>query len=172
PSSSSPGRCRRVSWPSRWSHTLRRTRLRASFTGPRATPISRRSSAPHGSGTVRIRMDMAISNTRPLHRLFAYSRPYRGRLVWAFGGMLVYAVGSAGLPALIKLIIDKVLPEQQYVMFTAWMIIGLFLLKGIGSYVSSYLMADVGQRVVTDLRSALFRHILGQSAGFFSHGAT
>ncbi len=117
-------------------------------------------------------MDMAISNTRPLHRLFAYSRPYRGRLVWAFGGMLVYAVGSAGLPALIKLIIDKVLPEQQYVMFTAWMIIGLFLLKGIGSYVSSYLMADVGQRVVTDLRSALFRHILGQSAGFFSHGAT
>src|SRR5437899_5506842 len=33
-------------------------------------------------------------------------------------------------------------------------------------------MADVGQRVVMDLRNALYRHILGQSAGFFAHGAT
>src|SRR5437667_8320776 len=33
-------------------------------------------------------------------------------------------------------------------------------------------MADVGQRVVRDLRNALYRHILGQSAGFFAHGAT
>ena len=48
----------------------------------------------------------------------------------------------------------------------------MYLLKGIGSYVSSYLMADVGQRVVMDLRNALYRHILGQSAGFFAHGAT
>ena len=33
-------------------------------------------------------------------------------------------------------------------------------------------MADVGQRVVMDLRNELFRHILGQSAGFFAQGAT
>ncbi len=33
-------------------------------------------------------------------------------------------------------------------------------------------MADVGQRVVMDLRNALYRHILDQSAGFFAHGAT
>src|SRR3979409_497457 len=33
-------------------------------------------------------------------------------------------------------------------------------------------MADVGQRVVMDLRNALYRHILNQSAGFFAHGAT
>ena len=108
----------------------------------------------------------------PLQRLFAYSRPYRGRLGWAFVGMLVYAAGTAGLPVLIKLVINDVLPKQQYLFFTAWAIIILYLLKGIGSYVSSYLMADVGQRVVTDLRNALFRHILGQSAGFFAHGAT
>jgi subfamily B ATP-binding cassette protein MsbA len=120
----------------------------------------------------RIRTDMATNSLSPLKRLFGYARPYRGRLAWAIVGMLVYAVGSAGLPALIKLIIDKVLPDQQYLLFTAWTIIGLYLLKGIGSYVSSYLMADVGQRTVMDLRNALFRHILGQSAGFFAHGAT
>src|SRR4029078_8169273 len=43
-----------------------------------------------------------------------------------------------------------------------------FFLKGIGSYASSYLMADVGQRVVMDLRNALYSHILKQSAKFFA----
>jgi subfamily B ATP-binding cassette protein MsbA len=33
-------------------------------------------------------------------------------------------------------------------------------------------MADVGQRVVTDLRNGLYRHILGQSAGFFAQRTT
>src|SRR5262245_17658540 len=107
-----------------------------------------------------------------LKRLFGYARPHRRRLVYAFVGMLIYAVGSAGLPVLIKFIIDDVLPKQQYVGLVAWTIIGLYFLKGLGSYGSSYLMADVGQRVVMDLRNQLFRHILDQSAGFFAHGAT
>ena len=42
--------------------------------------------------------------------------------------------------------------------------------KGVGAYFSTYLMTDVGQRVVRDLRNQLFRHILDQSAGFFAHG--
>src|SRR5439155_5460557 len=67
---------------------------------------------------------------------------------------------------------DSVLPKQEQLAFTVWGIVGAYVLKGIGSYVSSYLMADIGQRVVMDLRNALYRHILGQSAGFFAHGAT
>ncbi|MBI3492307.1 MAG: ATP-binding cassette domain-containing protein, partial [Acidobacteria bacterium] len=62
--------------------------------------------------------------------------------------------------------------NQHSVGFVAWEIVGVFFLKGVGSYVSSYLMSDVGQRVVMDLRNALYRHILDQSAGFFAHGAT
>jgi subfamily B ATP-binding cassette protein MsbA len=107
-----------------------------------------------------------------LRRLFAYAMPYRGRMSWAVAGMVVYAVGSAGLAYLIKPIFDNVLPKQQDVERIAWAIVGVYLLKGVGSYVSSYLMADVGQRVVTDLRNALYRHILNQSASFFAHGAT
>src|SRR4051795_5662848 len=107
-----------------------------------------------------------------LRRLFAYSRPYRGRLAWAIVGMIVYAIGSAGLAYLIKPIFDNLLPRQQDVAFTAWAIVSVYLLKGMGSYASSYLMADVGQRVVMDLRNALYRHILDQSAGFFAHRAT
>jgi ATP-binding cassette, subfamily B, bacterial MsbA len=107
-----------------------------------------------------------------LRRLFRYSRPYRGRLAWAVVGMVIYAIGSAGLAYLIKPIFDSLLPRQENVAFTAWAIVAVYLLKGIGSYGSSYLMADVGQRVVMDLRNALYRHILEQSAGFFAHGAT
>jgi ATP-binding cassette, subfamily B, bacterial MsbA len=110
--------------------------------------------------------------THPLKRLFAYAKPYRGRLIAAGSGMLLYAVGSAGLAALVKPIFDNVLINQQRLEWTAWALVGVYLLKGLGSYVSSYLMADVGQRVVTDLRNALYRHILGQSAGFFAQRTT
>jgi len=110
--------------------------------------------------------------THPLKRLFGYAVPYRARLGAAVAGMLVYAVGSAGLAALVKPIFDNVLINQDRLAFTAWAIVGAYLLKGIGSYVSSYLMADVGLRVVTDLRNALYHHILGQSAGFFAQRTT
>jgi subfamily B ATP-binding cassette protein MsbA len=86
--------------------------------------------------------------------------------------MLVYAAGSAGLAALVKPMFDNVLLNQERMAFTAWGIVVVYVLKGIGSYVSSYLMADVGQRVVTDLRNDLYRHILGQSAGFFAQRTT
>src|SRR4249919_2818367 len=115
---------------------------------------------------------MPVRQRYTLKRLLGYSAPYRGRMSWAFLGMVVYAIGSAGLAYLIKPIFDSVLPKQQEVAFIAWSIVGVYLLKGFGSYASSYLMADVGQRVVMDLRNALYQHILNQSAGFFAHGAT
>src|SRR6476661_733939 len=107
-----------------------------------------------------------------LRRLLHYGRPYRRRLIWAVVGMVVYAFGSAGLAYLIKPIFDNLLPRQEQVAVIAWSVVGVYLLKGMGSYASSYLMADVGQRVVMDVRNELYRHILGQSAGFFALGAT
>ncbi len=86
--------------------------------------------------------------------------------------MLVYAGSSAKLIALIKDILDKVLPLGQRVGYTAALIIAFYVLKGLGSYFSAYLMTDIGQRVVRDLRGRLHRHILGQSAAFFAHRTT
>jgi ATP-binding cassette, subfamily B, bacterial MsbA len=113
-----------------------------------------------------------VSRRSPLARLFSYSRRYRGRLIWALVAMIVYAIGSAGIAALIKPILDNVLPYRDQLGFVAWAIVGLNLLKGAGSYASAYLMTDVGQRVVMDLRNQLYRHILGQSAGFFAQRTT
>src|SRR6476646_11304036 len=86
--------------------------------------------------------------------------------------MILYAVGSAGVAALIRTTIDEVLPHGTNLGFVAGAVIGLTLLKGLGSYGSAYLMTDVGQRVVMDLRNTLYRHILGQSAGFFAQRTT
>jgi len=108
----------------------------------------------------------------PLQRLFGYARRYRLRLAIALAAMILYAIGSAGLAVLIKPIVDRTLPTKQGLGLMAWSIVGVYLLKGIGSYLSSYLMADVGQRVVMDLRNALYKHILGQSAGFFAQRTT
>jgi subfamily B ATP-binding cassette protein MsbA len=113
-----------------------------------------------------------VSTASPLARLLGYARPYKVRLGWAVVAMALYAIGSAGLAALIKTIFDHVLQDRSQLGVVAWAIVGLNLLKGIGSYGSSYMMAWVGQRVVMDVRNALYRHILGQSASFFANRST
>ena len=91
--------------------------------------------------------------------------------------MLFYAAASTGLVTLIKPLMDSVLSDRLELTFwgipvdlRAWSIAVLlvYLFKGLGAYFSTYLMTDVGQRVVRDLRNQLFRHILNQSASFFS----
>ena len=110
----------------------------------------------------------------PLRRLLNYSRPYRGRFIVALLAMLVYAGATASVGALIKPIIDHVLPGDNGMPFSFWaaLIIGAYLAKGAGAYFSTYLMTDVGQRVVRDIRDQLFRHILDQSAAFFGKRTT
>jgi len=105
-------------------------------------------------------------------RLLEYARPHRGRLVAAFGAMVLYGAASAGVVALIQPIFDEVLPSRANLAPIAIAILVVYLLKGTGAYLSSYLMTDVGQRVVRDLRNVLFRHILGQSAAFLSQQTT
>ena len=105
-------------------------------------------------------------------RLFVYARPYTGRLAGALLAMAVYGAASAGLAYLIKPIFDDVLPNQQGLDVVAAALLGCYLVKGLGSYASTYLMTSVGQRVVMDVRNQLFRHIVGQSAGFFASRTT
>ncbi len=101
-------------------------------------------------------------------RLLEYARPHRARLAAALGSMVLYGAASAGVAALIQPIFDDVLPNRKNLAPIAIAILVVYLLKGVGAYLSSYLMTDVGQRVVRDLRNVLFRHILGQSVAFFS----
>ena len=101
-------------------------------------------------------------------RLLGYARRYRLRLGSAFAAMVVYGAASGGLLLQVEPILEEVLPSRENLARTIAAILIFYLLKSVGAYVSGYLMTDVGQRVVRDLRNELFRHILGQSAAFFS----
>jgi len=105
-------------------------------------------------------------------RLLEYARPYRARLLAALAAMMVYGAASAGVAALIQPIFDQVLPSREHLVPIAAAVLGIYLAKGIAGYLSAYLMTDVGQRVVRDLRNVLFRHVLGQSVAFFSQQTT
>jgi ATP-binding cassette, subfamily B, bacterial MsbA len=108
-----------------------------------------------------------------LRRLFRYARPYRGRLVAALAAMALYAGGSLGVVILIMPLMDDVLKMEDVIESRArlfqWSlsVVIVYIVKGLGAYASTFLMTDLGQRVVRDLRNQLFGHILGQSATFF-----
>ena len=48
------------------------------------------------------------------------------------------------------------------------MLLGAYIVKGMGRYGQSYLMAAVGERVIARIRRELYRHIQGMSLSFYS----
>jgi ATP-binding cassette, subfamily B, bacterial MsbA len=107
-----------------------------------------------------------------LLRLIRYARPYRFRFVAGVAWMVLYGAASAYLAYLIKPIFDRGLTNRAEVGAIGAAIILCYLVKGLGSYFSTYLMADIGQHVVMDVRNELYGHMLGQSAGFFARRTT
>jgi ATP-binding cassette, subfamily B, bacterial MsbA len=105
-------------------------------------------------------------------RLLRYAAPHRVLIAGAMLAMLVYGAASAGQAWLIQPIIDEVLPTQSSFQFVAVAIVVAYFFKGLGGYFSSYLMEDLGHRVVFRLRNDLFAHLLNQSAAFFSRRTT
>jgi subfamily B ATP-binding cassette protein MsbA len=118
-------------------------------------------------GVGEVREDLAL-----FRRLFAYTRRYRGRLLLSWVATGGYAAAGALLVSRVKPVFDEVLIRQVNVGQTALAILGLYALKGICSYFSTTLVAAVGQRAVTDIRNALYEHVLRQSFSFISRNTT
>jgi subfamily B ATP-binding cassette protein MsbA len=112
------------------------------------------------------------ADARQFRRLFAYTRPYRSLLVIAWLATAGYAAAGAGLAHMVQPIFDDVLIRNVNVVPVAITIVFLYLVKGVCSYLSSTLVASVGQRAVTDLRNALYKHVLNQSVTFLSRNST
>jgi ATP-binding cassette, subfamily B, bacterial MsbA len=105
-------------------------------------------------------------------RLFEYTRPYRGRLMASWLATAGYAAAGALIVAQVKPIFDKALILGIDVGRLSLTILGLYLLKGVSAYFSTTLVADAGQRAVTDLRNQLYEHILNQSFSFLGRRTT
>jgi ATP-binding cassette, subfamily B, bacterial MsbA len=105
-------------------------------------------------------------------RLLGYTRPYRGLLLLSWIATAGYAAAGALLVSQVKPIFDEVLIQTANVGRVSLIVVTLYALKGISSYFSTTLVAGVGQRAVTDLRNALYGHVLGQSFTFLGRNTT
>ncbi len=91
-------------------------------------------------------------------RLLTYVAPHRGRLVLAIFAMIVYAVSSTGFAALMKPMLDGSFVErdQSTIVWVPVMILVVFLLRGIATFISTYLMSSIGWQVVKEIRQQVF----------------
>jgi subfamily B ATP-binding cassette protein MsbA len=121
---------------------------------------------------VRAALEGLRRETALFRRLFGYTKPYRVRLFLSWVATGGYAAASALLVYLVKPIFDEALIVGVNVGRLSVMIVVLYALKGICSFFSTTLVADAGQHAVTDLRNALYEHVLGQSFSFLGRSST
>lgn len=92
-------------------------------------------------------------------RLLAYIKPYKQRLAAAVVCIIMAAGANLYLPWIIKDMIDDVLMSKDMLMLNliAAGILVVMFTRGVFYYGQSYLVSYVGQRVIIDVRSVLFR---------------
>ena len=113
----------------------------------------------------------ADASSRELYlRLLSYVRPYARIFALAVVCMVAGAATEPLFPAMIKPLLDHGFgpggPDVAPIVF-AGAIVGIFLLRGILTFASSYLLNWVANRVVLDLRTAMFDRLLRLPARFF-----
>jgi subfamily B ATP-binding cassette protein MsbA len=105
-------------------------------------------------------------------RLFDYTRPYRGHLLLSWLATAGYAAAGSLIVLQVKPVFDRALALGVDVGRLSLTILVLYVLKGVCSYFSTTLVASAGQHAVTDLRNALYEHILRQSFAFLGRSTT
>jgi ATP-binding cassette, subfamily B, bacterial len=111
------------------------------------------------------------SDTARIARLF---RPYRMRLA----SVLALIALSAGLsmisPFLLREVLDQAIPERDTTLLT-WLVAGMVAISiatGALAVAQTWLSNVVGQRVMHDLRAAVYRHLQRLSLAFFTRTRT
>jgi subfamily B ATP-binding cassette protein MsbA len=107
-------------------------------------------------------------------RLLQMSKPYTMRFIVAMIFMLIAGGLQASLPLVSKPAIDEIFVSKDMTALTwiPFVIIGIFLFKGLCSYGQVILMSSIGMRIVTDLRNKLYECIQRQSLAFFTENST
>jgi ATP-binding cassette subfamily B protein len=109
--------------------------------------------------------------TRRIARLF---RPYRLRLTTVLALIGLSAAISMISPFLLREVLDKAIPERDSTLLT-WLVGGMILISiatGALGVAQTWLSNLVGQRVMHDLRAAVYRHLQRLSLAFFTRTRT
>src|SRR5829696_2770082 len=106
---------------------------------------------------------------KPLQALLPYLRPYRGMMILAFVALIVAAAAMLALPIAFRHLIDQGLSSRSsdtinryFVAFMA--AAGIF---GLFAALRFYLVSWLGERVVADVRSAVYARVIRMDPSFF-----
>jgi ATP-binding cassette subfamily B protein len=104
---------------------------------------------------------------RRIGRLFI---PYRVRLSLLLGLIFLGSILGIASPFLLREAVDKGILEKDFELLT-WLVLGMIalaIINGVISVAQTWISNQVGQRVMHDLRAAVFAHLQRMSLAFFT----
>jgi subfamily B ATP-binding cassette protein MsbA len=116
-----------------------------------------------------------MSGLQLYRRLLAYVRPYLGIFAVAVLGMLVVTAGDLVMAYLVMPIVGTFQhpnPDSAALHWIPVTLVLVFLLRGLGAYVSDYGMGYTGLRVVFDLRRELIDKLLKLPTSYYDEHAS
>ena len=111
------------------------------------------------------------TDLRRIGRLFS---PYRARLSAVLGLIFVSAGLGMVSPFLLRQVLDVAIPQQETKLLTELVLgmIAIAIATGVIGVAQTWLSNLVGQQVMHDLRSAVYRHLQRLSLAFFTRTRT
>lgn len=110
----------------------------------------------------------SASNWQTYKRLLAYVKPFRLAFALAVVGNIIYAGASTGMAAAMEYVIKAIEnPTEQNRILLTGLIVGVFALRGLGTFMGQYFINYVGRQVVNALRTQVFDRLLRLPSRFF-----
>jgi subfamily B ATP-binding cassette protein MsbA len=103
-------------------------------------------------------------------RILAYVRPYGLHLLLAAGSLVAVSLLSLAMPWAVSKLVNLAVGEGDFAQLNriALLLAGIFFLRSVLSFAQTYLVAWVGERVVADLRTEIYEHLMSLPLGFFA----
>ncbi len=117
---------------------------------------------------------MVIADLKLYARLLRYVRPYWRTFAIAILAMIVVAATEPALPAIFQRLLDVGFVERDpaFMRWVPFFIIALALVRGGGSFVSDFCIHWVGQKLIADLRNAMFDKLVRLPTSYYDHHTT
>lgn len=109
-----------------------------------------------------------------LKRIASYAYPYRSKFILFFFALILDAVLTIATPLLLKRLIDEgVIPKNGALVTQLALLVGLIAIAYalINIFIRWY-SSIIGEGLIYDLRSQVFRHVQSQSIAFFTRTQT
>ena len=108
-------------------------------------------------------------NLKPLLAMTPYLLAYRGRIAMALVALVVAATATLIVPVAVRRVIDRGFTAENVTLINQYfaVMLAVVAMLAAGSAVRMYYVSWLGERVVADLRKALFSHLLALSPGFY-----